>query len=155
MDVGIYPITYAIHMMGMLPEQISGTAYLGQTKVDEVNTVSLQFEDGTIAMLGSSVTVDMHNQAIIAGDKGKIVVPNFWKAESAELYDKSGELIKRVEMPFVANGYEYEAEAVNACLREGKKENELLPLADTLEIMKVMDKIRKDWGLTYPQEIHG
>ena len=152
LDVGIYPITYAIHMMGKLPEQITSTAYLGQTRVDEVNSISMRFEGGTIAMLGSAVTVNMHNQAIIAGDQGRIVVPDFWKAESAELYNKNGELVKTFEMPFVANGYEYEAEEVNACLREGKKESDLLPLADTLEIMKLMDNIRKEWGLTYPQE---
>lgn len=155
LDVGIYPITYAIHMMGKLPEQITGTAYLGQTKVDELNAISMRFEGGTIAMLGSSVTVDMHNQAIIVGDKGKIAVPDFWKAEKAELYNNNGELIHTFEMPFVANGYEYEAEEVNACLREGKKESELLPLVDTLEIMKLMDHLRKDWALTYPQEILG
>jgi dihydrodiol dehydrogenase / D-xylose 1-dehydrogenase (NADP) len=152
LDVGIYPISYAVHMMGKLPEQIAGTAYLGKTKVDEVNAISMRFEDGTIAMLGSAVTVDMHNQAIIVGDKGKIVVPDFWKAESAQLYDNDGELINTFVMPFVANGYEYEAEEVNACLREGKKESDMVPLADTLAIMKLMDSLRKDWGLTYPQE---
>ncbi len=152
LDVGIYPLTYTIHMMDKLPEQISSTAYLGQTNVDEVNAISMRFEDGAIARLGSSVTVDMHNQAVIVGDQGRIVVPNFWKAESAELYDKDGTLISTYEMPFVVNGYEYEAEAVNDCLRNHKKECDLLPLADTLEIMKLMDHMRKDWGLTYPQE---
>ncbi len=152
LDVGIYPLTYTIHMMDKLPEQISSTAYLGQTKVDEVNAISMRFEDGAIARLGSSVTVDMHNQAVIIGDQGRIVVPNFWKAEAAELYDKDGTLINTYEVPFIVNGYEYEAEAVNDCLRSNKKECDLLPLADTLEVMKLMDHMRKDWGLIYPQE---
>jgi hypothetical protein len=50
------------------------------------------------------------------------------------------------------NGYEYEAEEVNQCLREGKLESDQNPLNGTLDIIRIMDQIRAEWGLTYPQE---
>ena len=34
----------------------------------------------------------------------------------------------------------------------GEKESSIMPLSETLSIMKTMDAIRKDWGLVYPQE---
>jgi predicted dehydrogenase len=152
LDVGIYPITYVIHMMDKLPDQIVSSAYLGKSHVDEMNIITFSYQDGVMADLSSAICAETGYDALIVGDKGKIVVPNFWSAENAMLYDKNGTLIETCTMQFEANGYEYEAEEVNQCLREGKKESEKLPLKDTFNIIKVMDEIRAQWGLSYPQE---
>ena len=152
LDVGIYPITYVIHMMGKLPDKVVSSAYLGKSGVDEMNVIAMSYKEGTIADLNSSISVNSGKDAVIIGDKGKIVVPNFWTAESAEVYDNNRNLVDAFLHPFTANGYVYEAEEVNRCLREGKKESDLLPLKDTLDIIKIMDEIRADWGLVYPQE---
>lgn len=152
MDVGIYPITYVIHMMDRLPDKVVSNAYLGRSGVDEINTISFLYNNGVIADLSSAVAANTGFNAVIVGDNGKIVVPNFWMADSAELYDSNGKLLDAFLLPFTENGYVYEAEEVNRCLREGRKESEILPLQDTLDIIKLMDKIRADWGLVYPQE---
>jgi hypothetical protein len=73
-------------------------------------------------------------------------------AESALLYDKEGKLLESCSIPHKVNGYEYEAMEVNRCLRDGKLESDLVPLKDTLNIMKLMDQMRNEWGLKYPQE---
>lgn len=153
LDVGIYPITYVIHMMEQLPDKVSSLAYLGHTNVDEMNVISFLYENGIMAELSSSVTANIGKDALIVGDKGKIEVPLFWSADSAKLYDASDNLIETFTMPAEPNGYIYEAEEVNKCLREGKLESDILPLKDTLEIMKVMDDIRAAWGLVYPSEM--
>lgn len=152
LDVGIYPITYVIHLMGKLPNQISSTAYLGQSGVDEMNTISMRYDEGVIADLSSAVTVNSGKDAVIIGNKGKIVVPNFWMADSAQLYDENGVMIDSCSLPHKMNGYEFEAEEVNHCIREGKAESDIVPLKDTLDIMKIMDDLRAEWGLIYPQE---
>lgn len=153
LDVGIYPITYVIHMMDRLPDKVTSLAYIGHTNVDEINTLSFLYEDGTVAELSSSVTTNIGHDALIVGDKGKIEVPSFWRADSAKLYDASDNLIETFSMPVEPNNYIHEAEEVNRCLREGKLESDLLPLQDTLAIMKVMDDIRAAWGLVYPSEM--
>lgn len=152
LDVGIYPITYAIHIMNGLPDKITSNAYLGKSGVDEINVITMSYKEGVIADISSAVTVNTGNDAVIIGSKGKIVVPNFWMAESAEVYDNNGNLIDAFLHPFTANGYIYEIEEVNNCLREGKKESDILPLQDTLDIIKIMDGVRAEWGLVYPQE---
>lgn len=152
LDVGVYPITYTIDLMGKLPDKIASSAYLGKSGVDEMNVIAMCYDSGTMVDLSSAVCARTSNEAIIVGDEGKIVVPNFWSAEHAEAFNENGEVIASFHDPFTANGYEYEAAEVNRCLREGKKESDRLPLADTLEIMKVMDSLRAEWGLVYPQE---
>ena len=46
--------------------------------------------------------------------------------------------------------YEYEVRACQRMLAEGKLECEEMPHAETLRIMKLMDSLRKDWGVRYP-----
>ena len=38
------------------------------------------------------------------------------------------------------------------CLKAGKLESDVLPLDETLGVMKIMDEVRSQWGLTYPGE---
>ncbi|HWT76842.1 MAG TPA: Gfo/Idh/MocA family oxidoreductase [Mobilitalea sp.] len=152
LDVGVYPITYAIHMLDSLPVQVLSNAEMGRSNIDEQNVILFKFGNGALAQLSSAVTADLGKDAVIIGDKGSIKVPNFWMADSAQLFDASGKLIDSFSKPHKANGYENEAEEVSQCIRDGKMESEGNPLQGTLDIIKIMDHIRADWGLVYPQE---
>lgn len=152
LDVGVYPISYVVYMLDRLPDEIISSAILGRSQVDEQNIIIMKYNDGILADISSAIAADTGNDAVIIGDKGKIMIPDFWKAEKAYLYNEKNELIETFHLPFEKNGYVYEAYEVNQCLREGKLESAQLPLKDTLEIMKLMDEIRAQWGLIYPQE---
>ena len=41
---------------------------------------------------------------------------------------------------------------VMQCLNTGKLESKIMPLGETLEIMKTMDMLRSQWHLKYPGE---
>ncbi|MDF2485343.1 MAG: oxidoreductase domain protein [Herbinix sp.] len=152
LDVGVYPLSYVIYLMDRLPDKVVSSAHIGQSGVDEVNVINLQYHDGMIVNVSSAISVATGNDAVIIGDKGRIVIPNFWTAESAEVYDTNGKLVDTFFHPFTANGYVYEAEEVNRCILEGKKQSDIIPLNDTLNIMKLLDGIRAEWGLVYPSE---
>ena len=57
-----------------------------------------------------------------------------------------------VKLPLAGNGYNYQAVEVMNCLRAGQLESEIMPLDETLQIMRTMDEIRAQWGLKYPME---
>lgn len=152
LDVGIYPITYSCFITDNLPDMIISDAVIGKTGVDEQNVVILKYKDGVLADLSSSISCETGYDALIIGDEGIIKVDRFWMAESAGLYDNSYKCIEEYKEPFKVNGYEYEAAEVNRCLREGFKESPQNPLADTLSIMKILDELRLQWGLSYPGE---
>jgi dihydrodiol dehydrogenase / D-xylose 1-dehydrogenase (NADP) len=152
LDVGVYPIAYVTYMLDKLPDHLASSAYFGKSNIDETNVIAFSYNEGVMANLSSSIIANTGSDAVIIGDKGKIVVPSFWSAESAELYDENGKLVDAFLLPFTSNGYVYEAEEVNRCIREGKIESDIIPLKDTLNIMKIMDEIRTTWGLTYPKE---
>jgi hypothetical protein len=49
-------------------------------------------------------------------------------------------------------GYSYEADAVQADLRAGKTENALMTHEFSQELMGLLDQIRAEIGLVYPNE---
>lgn len=152
LDMGVYPITYAIDIMGSLPVKIESYAGLMENGVDEHNLSIFQFEKGALASLRSAISVDAGKSAVFIGDNGRIEIDEFWVADKAFVYDNSGNLIDSFTKEHRINGYEYEAYEVNKCLREDRLESERLPLKDTLDIMEIMDGIRAKWGLKYKQE---
>jgi hypothetical protein len=57
-----------------------------------------------------------------------------------------------IDVPYEGNGYQYEAAEPMRGLRADKLEIGIMPLEESLSIMKTFDKIRKQWGLKYPTE---
>ncbi|MEN8174096.1 MAG: gfo/Idh/MocA family oxidoreductase, partial [Chloroflexota bacterium] len=57
-----------------------------------------------------------------------------------------------IPCPLVGNGLNYEAVEAGDCIRTGKTESDIMPLDETLALMKIMDQIRSQIGLKYPME---
>ena len=150
LDVGIYPVSFASMVLGASPTKLTGVAYLGETGVDEQFSAVLGYEAGKIATLSGAVRTSLPNDARIIGTDGYIRVPDFWRASTLELY-QNGKM-EKFELPFRATGYIHEAEEAMYCLREGLTESSVMPLDESLKIMKILDTLRKQWGLKYPQE---
>jgi dihydrodiol dehydrogenase / D-xylose 1-dehydrogenase (NADP) len=53
---------------------------------------------------------------------------------------------------FAGNGYQFEVMEVNRCVQDGRTESSTMSLNDSLEVMRLMDALRSQWGLLYPQE---
>jgi hypothetical protein len=49
-----------------------------------------------------------------------------------------------------AMGYHWEAEEVMRCLDAGLKESPVVPLSFSLDLIKTLDRIRKEAGIVFP-----
>jgi predicted dehydrogenase len=152
LDMGCYTLSFASMVMGGPPGTVSSTAHIGETSVDEQSMAVLGYEGGVIGFVCSAIRTSVPADAYIYGTEGSIHVhPAFWGATTATL--KIGRKDEEtVEMPHEGNGYNYEAAEIMRCIREGKTESEIMPLDETLSLMKTMDEIRAQWGLRYPTE---
>lgn len=148
LDAGIYPISFASMIFGTQPISIKSSAYIGETGVDERFSALFEYENGKTAMLNSAVRLNMENDAHIYGTKGSIYLPHFLFGAGAHLKTANGEAVEFKDNRTL-NGYIYEAEEAMRCLREGKTQSDIMPLEETLEIMKTMDTLRQQWGLEY------
>jgi predicted dehydrogenase len=151
LDVGVYTVSLASMVLGT-PSRITGMAHLGATGVDEQSAMILGYDQGQLAILSAAVRTSTPQAALIAGANGFISLhPQWWKPTRLTL-SVTGRADEVIEMPFTGNGYNYEAAEVMRCLCAGKLESEVMPLDETLAIMKTMDQIRNQWGLKYPME---
>ncbi|MDZ4860441.1 MAG: Gfo/Idh/MocA family oxidoreductase [Candidatus Hydrogenedentes bacterium] len=152
LDVGVYPISFASMVFSGSPSTVTGAANLGETGVDEQAGIVLMYPGGKLAVLASGIRTDTPHDAHVLGETGSIRVhAPFWCATTATLTLKDEQPVA-FQQPHQANGYEYQALEVMRCLREGKKESDGMALAETITIMETMDRLRAQWGLTYPME---
>jgi len=150
LDVGIYPISLASMIFGQ-PSQVAGLAQIGATGVDEQAAIVLSYPGGQLASLTCGIRIETPHDADILGTDGRIKVhAPWWKPSKLTLI--RGEKATDISMPYESNGMNYEAQEVNDCLRQGKTESDLMPLNETLAIMKTLDTLRGLWGLKYPME---
>lgn len=151
LDIGIYPLAFAYMIFKEDPIQVESTAYLGETMVDEQSAYLFKYANGAIAQMSSSFHITGPREALICGTKGVIRMPQFWRGSQVilEIPDEEDQVM---EFPFVSSGLQFEAQHVMDCLREGKKESDVMPLSETLRIMEMMDRFREEWGVKYPWE---
>ncbi|HUK50891.1 MAG TPA: Gfo/Idh/MocA family oxidoreductase [Terriglobales bacterium] len=150
LDVGIYPLSFAHQIFGT-PNQITSVSHL-QSGVDEQSAAILGYEGGRIAMICSAIRTETPQVAYLLGTKGRIHIhPPWWKPQTLTI-SVNGKADEVMQIPFQGNGYNYEAAEVARCLLQGKTESDIMPLDETLSIMRTMDKIRAQWKLKYPME---
>lgn len=148
LDMGIYNLTLSKYVMGCAPDSVTADVVVGPTGVDEQTAGILRFGD-VVALFNCSFIHGAKNDFTIFGETGRIVIDEgFWAATSATLYRADGTM-ERFEQPFDASGFEYEiAEAVR-CIRAGLLESPVIPWADTLNTMTIMDQILGGAGVNY------
>lgn len=152
LDVGIYPLNFALMLFGNSIEKIHSCCTYTATGVDEQNTITLQYMDGKVAVLNSSMVSVSDRKGIIYGTKGYAIVENINNFESITIYDSSNHQLATYKAPKQISGYEYEVEACIKALRNKEPECEEMPHSETLRVMRMMDDLRKEWGIVYPFE---
>jgi predicted dehydrogenase len=157
MDVGIYPLAMAFAAFGGNYASISGSAIV-RNGVDEVNSFTLQYPDGRIAVLGSAMSAKLDNKVVISGSEGCIVIGegyDWWRSNRAELKytgtdtftcDGGHELL---EAPYPSFGFQYEAAAVQSYVRRGMKEAPEMMLDESVKLAETMEKLRGMWGVEF------
>lgn len=179
LDLGIYPLTWLFQTLyHVLPEEkqesprvASALTKYEATGCDETTSVILHFPTfGAQGIATTSIRVKhdpsekQANSAPecvrIQGTLGDIHIPGpCYRPQSYSVipaFSNSRGTVadweyKEVqhEIPGNGHGMFYEADECARCVRDGMLESEGMPWRETLELMRVMDQVRKDGGLDY------
>ena len=151
LDVGVYNLSLASMVFGT-PEQIVSLAHLGTTHVDEQAAMVLGYPEGKMAVLHTTIRLRTPMEACLIGTEGMIRIHSPWWNPPGMTLSVAGQKDVVLKDAKIGNGYNYEAAEVMACLRAGQLESAIMPLEETLAIMRTMDQLRAQWGLKYPME---
>jgi predicted dehydrogenase len=146
LDMGVYPVALAQMVFGEAPRHVRVHAKLWEG-IDMRLAAQFEYSDGRTA--GIFTAFDTHSEwtATIHGSRGLIVIPQYWKARSAELIRKNGEKLRAERDGCI--GWGYQMRGVEALVLSGAKESPDMPLSDSLAIISTMDEMRKAAGLVY------
>jgi predicted dehydrogenase len=151
LDVGVYPVSFASMVLGA-PAGMRSAAELGATGVDYQAAMIFNYAGGAVAALFAGLRADYPAEAEIIGEEGWIRVHNAWWKPSRMTVTERGGRKEEFEMAYTGNGFQFEAAEFMRCLREGRPESGMMPLAETAAIMRTLDAARAGWGLRYPGE---
>jgi len=151
LDIGLYPVFLALLILGK-PNEVKAFGKIGTTKIDEECNMLFQYDEGHSAILNSSILYDTPVEASIHGTKGMIHIPRRWHESEKFTLHIEGQSPQEISFEFNCKGYRYEAEEVMRCLAAGKKESDILPLSFSMDLMNLLDRIRKEINLVYPQD---
>ncbi|MCF7822718.1 MAG: Gfo/Idh/MocA family oxidoreductase [Candidatus Marinimicrobia bacterium] len=150
LDLGVYPLTLASAFMGA-PDVVHSTVHKCSTGVDDQVTMILSYPEGASSELASSSRYTSKINPALFGSEGSLEIHGMIRSGRLTLH-LPGKDPEVIEVPYVGNAYQYEAQAVMDMLDQNKLEHPLMPLEETVANLQIMDLIRKNAEIKYPEE---
>jgi len=149
LDLGVYPVSLASWLLGS-PKATQSWVELAPTGVDLRAAMTFTYGDGLFAQLSTASDVWSMGEAQIVTEKAIVRAHRlFLDARSYEIVDFDRTEI--VRKPY-ENGFEFEVRHTMERIDAGETESGVMPLDESLEILRTMDALRADWGVKYPFE---
>ena len=144
-DLTIYPLMYACALLGYQPKEMHVLAAKDGDDVDVMETIQLSYADGSFASLTGGLACERQISLYIHGTKGRVLIAeeHFHSAQRAVLLDWDNRPIEEFDGSFLVNGYEYEAMEAMDCLGKGETESSLVPMEETIAIIRLLEECQK------------
>ncbi|MCR5053831.1 MAG: Gfo/Idh/MocA family oxidoreductase [Lachnospiraceae bacterium] len=155
LDLTVYPLNFASMVCGDDIKRISASCVMTDTGVDGQDNVMIEYKDGRMASLFTTIYTLTNRMGVICGTEGFIEVQNINNTEQIRVYspDRTGpKLINSYDVPKQISGYEYEILSCIKAIKEGAIECPEMPHSETIQIMCQMDEIRRQFGIVYSFE---
>lgn len=151
LDLGVYVVSFAHYFLGA-PDRVEVVGSLAPTGVDLEAALLLGYDDGRAATLLASLRQPSPGSARIIGTEGVIdVPPRFHHPSSIVLTPRGGDP-EVIEAPALGGGYSHELIEVTECLRAGRTESEVMPLADTLAVQRTLNQACEALGVHHQED---
>ncbi len=155
LDLSVYTLNFASMVWGDDIKAYHASCVKTDTGVDGQDTIMLEYRDGRMASLFSTIYTLTNRMGHIAGTEGFIEVENINNPQEIRIYapDRNDpKLLERIKVPEQISGYEYEVLSCMKAIEDGQIECPEMPHSETIQIMCQMDRIREQMGIKYPFE---
>ena len=148
LDLGVYVVSFAQMLLGT-PERVVAAGSLFPSGADADAALLLDFGGGRTASLLTSLRTALPGQARVFGTTGWIdVLPRFHHPDTIVLH-RAGAEPEPITGPRIGAGYAHELIEVTECLRAGRTESAVMPLADTLVVQDVLGQAAEQLGVRH------
>ena len=158
LDLGVYSAGFVTGFLGdQLEIKALGTPTA--TGVDASLSAIIRDEHGRHGVMTTSLSTELSNRACVAGTKGRVEIGYQFMGPSdltiyrfGETNPAKGDTVETFTAEVSGHGIRFEAAEAARCVREGLKESPVMPLTLTLKVMRVMDEMRRQAGVSYASD---
>jgi predicted dehydrogenase len=152
LDLGIYPVSFASMVLGS-PSAVTAISTPASTGVDAQTSMLLAHEGGAHAVLTTTLEARSPNRASIVGTLARIEIDPVWyRPTTFTVSALDGTIVERYDEAHEGGGLRHQAAEVARCLADGRLESAVMPLDESLAVMRTLDEVRRQIGLVYPSE---
>ena len=151
LDIGIYPVFASLMAFGK-PSEIKTFTNFSFTGSEETISMIFKYPGGEMANLSSSFSCYSSIQTEYWCENGYLRLNKRWHHSNKLSIWKEGDVNETsVEFENMEGaGYFFEAAHVMECLDAGLTESPQMPLSLSADLMEVLDRIREDAGISFP-----
>lgn len=141
LDVGVYPISLVSMFLGE-PATVVAAGGTAPTGVDTNVGVVLGYPSGAVGMVHCSFRTETPQRTVVLGAAGRIeLAPPAARPDALTLY-RSGQEPLTETFLLPGAGYTFQAQEVARRVRAGQIESAVMPLDESIAIMRTLDRVR-------------
>ncbi|TYR79350.1 Gfo/Idh/MocA family oxidoreductase [Priestia megaterium] len=149
MDLGVYCLYPLVTLFGG-PKQVKATAVMLESGVDGEGSIVLTYDDKDAVVMYSKIT-NSYLPSEIQGEKGSIIIDKIHTAEKVEIHYNDG-TVEDVTVDQSHPPMYYEIKEFIDLVKKGETESATNSYENSYTTMRVMDKVREQIGLVYPND---
>jgi len=151
LDLGVYVVSIAHYFLGV-PDRVEVTGSLAPSGVEWEVGLLLGYADGRAATLLGSLRHHTPGACRIFGTKGWIEIPPRFHHPDRIVLHRTGAEPEELVRPPQGVGYCHELVEVSECVREGRTESSVMPLADTLAVQRTLNEAAERLGVLHQED---
>jgi predicted dehydrogenase len=153
LDLGVYPISFAYDLFGPPARVEVKSASLGPAGTDRSVAGELTYPGGARALWVTASDTRGPNVATVLGSRAQANLASVWyTATELRLVSTDGRELEAFDGAVPGRGMQFQAREVERLVAGGLLTSEIMPLAESIEIMATMDQIRAEIGVVYPAD---
>lgn len=144
-DLGVYTVEITSYLAGANPIAYAGfhTDYCKGT--DATAAIAVKYPNNILATMRTGLVVNTREVLTVVGEKGRIEIERPHFANDIRLYI-GNHLTEEVHMDYdLPRGHSWQLAAVRDYIREGVTESPVVPYADTIATIEMLETLKKSF----------
>lgn len=150
LDIGVYAISLARSFMQSQPNNVLSQVKMCKSGVDEQSGILMMNKENQISTITLSLHSKQPKRAVISCEKAFIEITEYPRADKAIIVDAQTGERTEVVAGSTENALQYEMTDMESAVLSENTDG--LMLDKTIDVMKIMTDLRKEWNLIYPEE---
>ena len=149
LDIGVYALSFVRWFFSSSPTEVLSQVKFAPTGVDESAGILLKNKEEEMATVLLSLHAKQPKRGTISFEKGYVEIFDYPRGEEALItYNQDG----RKEVLSAGSTAQALRYVVEDMERTVSGEGDEMYMSYTRDVMELMTKIRRDWGMRYPEE---